>query len=317
MNSRNILALIGILLFALILASIRMDKVLQVLLSINLWTYAIALVLTMLLLVLKGLKWKAVLNGMEKEISLTNAVHFYTIGLFLGNVTPGKVGDFSKALYLKDSVGVASGLASALLDRLIDVGILLLLSAVSALSLLALYNTLLVPLPIVFAACLAFALLLFLLFNEKYLRMILKPFFFHIVPDEIKEKLRVGFADVFSSLKSILPKRLYLSYAVALGALSWFVSALAFYILSLSLSMDIPAQTILLIFPVMSLAEILPISFSGLGTRDAILIFLLSQFAIGAESAVALSLLVLFSGYVLVSFIGFVLFLASPIKIEL
>ncbi|HLC79191.1 MAG TPA: lysylphosphatidylglycerol synthase transmembrane domain-containing protein [archaeon] len=314
---KALLALVGLGLFAIILANANIAKIISTLFSLNLQTYSLALVILAFLLVLKALKWKIIISAMGKKITLLQSFRFYTIGLFIGNVTPGKIGDFSKAFYLKDSIGIPAGLASAILDRLIDVGILVTFSAGAALLFFLQYNLSVVPLPVLFAAIIGYFGFLFLLFNENYLKATARPFFEIIVPQSIKGRVKIGFSEVFSSIKSISSHKFLIALSLLVGLVCWFLSSIIFYILTLSLSMALPLQVVLMIFPIMSLAEILPISFSGVGTRDAILIFLLSFFSIGAEGAVALSLLVLFSGYMLVSFVGFIFFLLTPAKIEI
>ena len=51
------------------------------------------------------------------------------------------------------------------------------------------------------------------------------------------------------------------------------------------------------IIPLITLLDALPISFSGLGTRDAAMIFLFSLMSLSAEAAVSFSLLILVFNY--------------------
>ncbi|NIV40223.1 MAG: UPF0104 family protein, partial [Anaerolineae bacterium] len=55
----------------------------------------------------------------------------FMAGVFLGLVTPGRLGEMSKALYLKQDVDVplSEGLASVLVDRLFDLYAILILGA--------------------------------------------------------------------------------------------------------------------------------------------------------------------------------------------
>jgi hypothetical protein len=58
----------------------------------------------------------------------------------------------------------------------------------------------------------------------------------------------------------------------------------------------------------------LPISFSGIGTRDAALILFLSFLSIGKEYAISLSLLVFVLGYVSIGIVGSTIMLKEHIR---
>ncbi len=313
---KKIVALIGVLLFAVILASVDLSKVIAILFGISLPLYFFSMLVLCIMVIFKGLKWKLVLKSQGKELPLEEATRIYLIGLFISNITPGKIGDFAKSFYLKDRVGLTTGIASIILDRLMDVGILVGFAAVASISFIYLYNVTVIPISIVLLLSLAFALAVIFLFREKYVKMLLRPVFKLVVPERHRTGISVGFSEVFASVKSIRARPLIFFFSLALGCVIWLLSALFLYLLSTALSIGVPIGVILLAFPLMSLADLLPISFSGIGTREAVLIFIFSLFSISPESAVALSTLVFFSGYVPVSFIGMLLFASRPISLD-
>ena len=61
------------------------------------------------------------------------------------------------------------------------------------------------------------------------------------------------------------------------------------------------------------MVEIIPISFSGMGTRDAVLIYFFSLLAIGAASAVAYSFLILIFIYIAAA-VGLVMWHFDPVR---
>ena len=61
--------------------------------------------------------------------------------------------------------------------------------------------------------------------------------------------------------------------------------------------------------------DLLPISISGIGTRDMALIFLFGLKGVSAEQAVAFSLLYLFMSYWLIALIGVGVYFRYPIEI--
>ena len=69
------------------------------------------------------------------------------------------------------------------------------------------------------------------------------------------------------------------------------------------------------VIPLLGLLDLLPISISGIGTRDVTLIFFFGLQAVSAEQAVAFSLLYLFTSYWLIALLGAVVYLRYPIHL--
>ena len=101
----------------------------------------------------------------------------------------------------------------------------------------------------------------------------------------------------------------------ALTVLAWSIMATYMYFLALALGLNAPWDIFFAVIPIVNLLYILPISFSGLGTRDATVVLLLGYIGIAAESAIALSLLALISDYIICS-AGFGVWYRNPIKIR-
>ncbi len=316
LSGKTIAAFLGLAIFLFILSRIDLAEVSKILSGLEPSYYALSLALLVALLFLKGVKWKLVLQSQGKDLPLLESVRLYLIGLFVSNVTPGKIGDFSKALYLKQKIGIPAGIASVLVDRAMDVCILVLFSMASVFWFASVYNVVVFPPSAILLIGLVFAAGIFLLIKEQYLKAILRPLFHFIVPKKYQSSVSLGFSGVYSSLREIKKRPLKLAASVLTGLCIWVLGGVVFYSLSLSLSLNAPFEIMLMIFPIISLADLVPISFSGLGTRDAVMIFLFSLFSLSAESAVALALIVFFTGYVLVSFAGFLFFLADPVKLD-
>ncbi len=80
--------------------------------------------------VLKGWRWQLILRAWGIAIDIVDATCLYAVGIFLGNMTPGQAGDAVKAWYLRQrGYSLAAGLASVVVDRLFDVGIMGVLAA--------------------------------------------------------------------------------------------------------------------------------------------------------------------------------------------
>ena len=131
----------------------------------------------------------------------------------------------------------------------------------------------------------------------------------------MKHKARTGFNDFYTSLGEAVKNRKELIAAIVIGIIIWIVTVteLYFYMLALNI-FTVPFYFVFILLPAIILVEILPISFSGIGTRDVACIILLGIFGVGAPEAVAFSVLLFATGYLLNAAIGFVFFSNEPIK---
>ena len=101
------------------------------------------------------------------------------------------------------------------------------------------------------------------------------------------------------------------------GVLTVVVWALIFFLawcVAAVFRIDVSARYIFLIMPVVTLVEILPVSVSGLGTRDATVIFFFSVVGLSGASAVGFSLGYLLIGTYATALIGFVMWLRYPLR---
>ena len=80
----------------------------------------------LLFTLVKALRWFALLRLGGTRYPLGRALAVYQASAFLAFVTPGRVGDFAKAAYLRRDLGTpwAAGVASTLADRALDLAVL-------------------------------------------------------------------------------------------------------------------------------------------------------------------------------------------------
>ena len=101
-----------------------------------------------------------------------------------------------------------------------------------------------------------------------------------------------NFIDILSRLKKIpLSSLLYIG---AVSILIHLINVIAFYLILLSLDLDISLSTIGWIRSVVILITIIPITISGMGLREVSFILLLGAFGVSSSSAFAYSILVFF-----------------------
>jgi uncharacterized protein (TIRG00374 family) len=98
------------------------------LLSINYFWILPAAVLILISFVIRALRWQFIL-GSHQHVSFRHAFHPLMIGFMINCVLPGRVGEVARPAILKnkENVPFATGLATVAAERLIDVGILIIL----------------------------------------------------------------------------------------------------------------------------------------------------------------------------------------------
>jgi hypothetical protein len=312
-----VLVILSIALLLIIFSNIDIKKVFGIISNINYNLYFLYLAILCLMILVKAFKWKLILNSMGADINLSDSFRAILAGLFFSNVTPGKIGDFFRAMYVNGGKSSPLGLASVFLDRLFDIIILLIFGilAIFWISQTTGFVTINQS-QIVFLLIMTIALSIFLT-KEKYVKMLLKPAFEILIPKNIKGKISKGFSEFYSSIRATRKNQTMLAFSFILGIAMWFTNALLLFILASAININAPFYAIIAIFPIMALSDLVPLSISGLGTREAVMIFMFSIFSLPLESAVALSILVFFNGYFIVSLAGFVSFLSKPIKVEI
>jgi uncharacterized membrane protein YbhN (UPF0104 family) len=92
------------------------------------------------------------------------------------------------------------------------------------------------------------------------------------------------------------------------------VFLLAWYVTQ-AFGIDVDLAYVCLIMPVITLVELLPISVSGLGTRDAAAIYFFSVVGVSSASAVGFSIGYLLIGNYLLAMAGLILWIRRPVKL--
>ncbi len=124
------LKLLGPALLIYFLLTIDLGELWTTLLQTDPLLMGLSAVLLAPFLVLKGWRWQLILDAWNIKIGLLDATALYGVGIFLGVMTPGQAGDAVKAWYLRQrGESLTAGLASVVVDRLFDVGIMGILGA--------------------------------------------------------------------------------------------------------------------------------------------------------------------------------------------
>ncbi len=290
--ARWLLKLIGPALLVFFLMRIEPAWFMQKITGVGLLPFSLAFLLTIPILWLRVCRWRMLLG--TRPLPYMETFRVYALFVLMGSFTPGQVGELGKALYLR-SKNYEPGLAwfSTFLDRILDVVFLvgcgfLLFWGYEGLPGGVLAGVLLLALG---------SLLLFKLGSKVW------PVWRRKWLQRKAQQLKTFLDGANFSLPSYTP-------ATLLGAMlptsfAWLLNWAAIWVLARAMGLEIPFFFLCWAMTAAALLALLPITVMGMGTRDAVLIFMLARIDIDGTSALALSAMVLLLRLIYIAICGF------------
>ncbi len=304
--------LLGLALLAYLLLQVNMTEVSQVLQDATLPLLIVALLLNLPMVLCKSLRWQTLLRSQQIPYAAGRAYLAYFGSIFIGFLTPGRLGEFVKAVHVSQDCSIPSARAfsSVLADRLFDLAMLLLVGSVALLTLapnrsnlfaLGLSVVLLVFPLVLFLNDTSFAW--FQRLGSKAGRMGKKCF----ASDGWLVTMRTGMCQV-------RPPQFMLALSLTIIAYLFFFSQC--YLLAVALGIPINFLQTSYAVALGNLVTLIPISISGLGTREATMIAYLGSIGVAPEAALGFSLLVFLTFYVGGGVMGAVAWLIKPVSLQ-
>lgn len=306
------LRLVGLALLVVLLIQVDLARLVQVLQSTNLLLVALAVGTILPMIGTKTVRWLRILHSQETRYTFAPAFLAYLGSMFVGLLTPGRLGEFVKALHVSRDCGVplARAFSSVLVDRLYDLYLLLIVgsaalltlvhSGTEVLTLVVSVGALTVPLAL-FLSDPAFAFAQSL--GNRFGRVGQRVF----AADGWLVEMRDGMKQL--SLRSML-------LAAGLTVLAYGIFFGQCYLLALALEMPLSYVEVSYAVAIGSLVTLLPISISGLGTREASIIAYLGTAGVPAEAALGFSLLVFTTFYLSGGLMGAVAWWVQPAPLD-
>ena len=281
--------IVGITIFIVILSRMDISRFAEILSFIKLGFLLAGLFGAMATIIVHAIKWKFVCDFLNVQVSMGESIITSWAGSFMGLVTPGKIGDLARVYFLDayESSRFRSML-SVVADRVSDVLALAIVGGIGAF--------------IIFGWGLSFPQILFGCF------LVAVAFLIALIGGRevyrLSEKTLVRYVPAFTGLlEKVSYGRLSAEwrqskkgplYGVFLSLLGWFfLYFLNRYFLLMSLQIPLSFIEMTACVSLSTLFTFLPISISGIGTRDVSLIYLFSFYGLKMEQAVAFSTIIL------------------------
>jgi len=300
--------LIGIAILLIIILKIDLNKLFSIIYEIKINPLLFGLLLTLPLILIKSYRWNYLKKNQNINYSVKNSFLIYWATMALGIATPGKVGEILKISYLKkDGYPYSKSLVNVIWDRLFDVLIL----AIMAFLFLLIFFRINIYLYSLIIILLLISIIW--LIKKGVIKIIVRKLLFLLIPKKYIIKWQTSFEIFWQEAKQYnLNNYLFCLFLTILGWLIYFIQVIFF---GMSLSLEIPYIYLIGAVVISALITTLPISYLGLGTREATFLILLSTFTAQTESLILLSELILLD-YILIGIIGGIIVIFKPIPIN-
>ncbi len=317
MKVLKFLPVLGLILFAWIIWSNDPVRILDAFLGLNLLYFTVAVIAGLIILVLKAYKWKLIIGLHDLEYPLGKSVKVWSIGLFAGFVTPGRVGDLLRALYLKRDAGnFGKSVSTVIIDRILDLVAVIMFSAIGILLFSQWFGTSFISLGLFSAFIIFFLVVIYLITNKNLTSRLARPIFNLFVPERHKRGLRSGFDDFHRSMGKMGKRKGGLLLMLLFSMIIWLLSVVEIYLLSIAMGLEISYLFLVAVLSITAIIELIPVSIMGLGTREAFFIFIFAMIGIGSQQAVSFSLLYLIVGYWMIAMIGLLFWFRNPVRLN-
>lgn len=307
MNLFWLVKLVGISLFIFIVLTIDRTELLNILSKADIGLLAVTALMSVTMLnTFKALRWHCILRWIGIDYTYLQTYITYQASIFIGMLTPGRMGEMFRSVYLKTDHGtpISTGIASTGTDRMFDMFGLLTLAGVSLAvnpgygegrwASLYFFGSVII---------LFILLLLFLRVSEVRLRRL--------------RLFKSGFmgallADFNHQVGSLTPGRFLIQAFNTIMPIIIFPIQCS--LLAKAVGFDIDPLTAGGIAAVASLVAVIPITVYGLGTREASVIALMSMLGYSETEAFTFSLLIFFNFWIVGALWGLIFWLIKPLK---
>lgn len=304
--SKNWLRLIGIALLIFLLWHVDLPRMAEVLRHAAPALVIIAILLNVPQIFLKAFRWRFLLHSQGIEYGILPASLSYFGSIFIGLLTPGRLGELVKTAHVSQDCKVpkARAFSSVLVDRLFDLYALLILGGAALISQQTGHDSRTLFAFGLTAALLTLPLLLFL--SKGGFRWLAsrgpRKFF----------ASEGWLTQLHTSLRELSGAAVFIG--VLLTAIAYALFFTQCFLLSQSLGVHASFLQISYAVALGSLITLLPISISGLGTREAAIVAYLKTLGVPAEAGLGFSLLVFLTFYVAGGLIGAIAWYIKPVE---
>jgi uncharacterized protein (TIRG00374 family) len=268
------------------------------------WLFALALLLNVPVVHLKVVRWRELLAGRGYHYPLGRSYAAVLSSLYLGMLTPGRVGDVLRVQYVKSEIDVpyAEGLAVTVMDRFCDLYVLAAVVALGTVHFATALDSELVYVSWVAVAIAALAPTLFLFKGPADL--------LGRALGRLSARWHTSLSALLEALRALTRKAALVAIPLTVACFS--INYLQGWLIAHAIRVDLSFVDVASLLATTSLLGLMPISVSGVGVRELFLAVVFPALGFAAAQGVAFGLLVFVCNYVAIVIAGFVAWQISP-----
>lgn len=287
--------LVALLVMTVLVRRIHPVRIWGALSNARLGCFTVALALSIPNLYLQFAKWRYLVRLIKPKVSVRELLTSLFAGFTLGFITPGRVGEFGRVVFVKDRPW-ATLLGLALLDKLYAASILYLAGTVSVLLFLSAHlRQPLVLWPLVVFAAFTLLLLYYFITHPDAIRMLLYSINVTL-PFRDKIKQLIATFDHFGRRQAVL--------LLGLCTLFYFVFIAQFYILILAFEPVRLLPAVQAAAATLFVKGLIPISLGDLGVRERAAVEFFSYVQVQDTTAFNASLMLFVINVLIPSLVG-------------
>jgi hypothetical protein len=305
--ARAAVRLVGPALLVLVIARLPDRRaVLDAVAGASAWPLLLAVAVNVLNIHLKVVRWQTILRVRDIRYGTRRAWEAFLTSLYLGMLTPGRVGDVLRAQYLRHDLDVpyAEGVASVVVDRLCDLYVLVVFVAVGAVR----YAPVLVGglAWVTWVGVAATALGPLVLVVPGVAEAVLGRAFAGLSPEAGPAAL----ARFLAAVRAQVGRPLLVTLPITVA--TFLVNYLQGWLIARAMGLPMTILDATCLLAIASLLGLLPVSVSGVGVRELFFSLAFPMLGFTPAAGVTFGLLVFFVIYLVIVAIGFVSWQIAP-----
>lgn len=278
--------IISISLLIYLFYKIDLKKVISTLLAFNLYTLIILLLIFIIGMLLRSMRWRLLIKQ-RTEVNLLLIFKALSIGYMLNNLLPAKMGELARMEYLKRNNGIGRSflLGTIFIERLLDVILVLVIFAFSIVFSQTSRHIFLHNQWVIYTLAGAIIISVYVMLNTHLMGMII-----HIIPVKFKNRF-ANIAKAFSEAFLFIKNRKLLIEVTSLSIAIWALTLLSSFFILLGLGVTLPVYAYLFLVAAGVLGVVIPSTAGGIGVYHAISTAALLLFSVAPEKALAYAII--------------------------
>lgn len=297
---------IGLIFFlVVIIRLIDFKEVKTILLSVSYVYIILAITGLLLLYITKTIRLYMLLNYKKIHYPFIKLLQILFISNFIGFITPGRIGELTKIVYLKqdNDIKVSSSFPIVLIDRFFDVYFLLLISLVG----FYVFNIIHIQMLLLLLVCIV---IMPVIFGNNQI--------FHYLNKMINKNNRGWVNYIFETYRNfvdLICPQIFIKGFIS-TSIAYLILFSQSYLIAKSIHLDTSLINIAWVVSIANCISYLPISVSGIGTRELSIVYFFNLMSINESIALSYSFLLFFVFNIIGGLIGVLMWFYKPIKID-